>query len=684
MPVPEESSSKPFLTGQGMFVDDLHLEGMLHLKIVRSPFARARILKVEGGINGSELKANLASVGEGSWGGGAVSVPYPVLASDYVSYVGQPVAAVLADDRYKAEDLMEEINVDYDAMRSLVNPEDAFDFEPIHPGSKSNIISKVELGEDFQIDAPVVLEDTLVNSRISPNPIEPRGLVASYDGSKLTVWASTQSIHSWKDGITGVTKLPPESVRIIQMDTGGAFGTKSGLYPEYAIACYATMKMKRPVKWIETRSEHLLATSHGRGARGRIKVYADTQGHVSGLKADLLIDNGAFATGIGGFMSSWIGFQLTGPYAIDKIFVTGASVFTNKVPLGPYRGAGRPEAAFFYERTMDHLADELHIDPVEVRLRNVSAKPFTSSLGLSIEPFEPFLRSAIKELGYSNASKSETNSGFSCFILVSSIAPGESARISVGEGTVRVWMGGSQGGQDHETIARDLVSQELGIPPSVIRLERGDTEQLDQGAGTWGSRSAVVGGAALIEASKKIREQARAELGNFTTEELLKHNFDVTVFHDDSEPVVSFGANLAKVSVDRETGMASLNECVAYYDAGRVLNPFMAEGQSTGGTVQGIGQVLWEEAMYDKDGQLIVGTMEDAGIPSASLIGRITIQLVEHASELGYPIKGIGEAATTGVPPAVIRALEKNLGSRLCRTPVRAEEILALLLRRFS
>ena len=165
---------------------------------------------------------------------------------------------------------------------------------------------------------------------------------------------------------------------------------------------------------------------------------------------------------------------------------------------------------------------------------------------------------------------------------------------------------------------------------------------------------------------------------------MLKHNFDVTVFHDDSEPVVSFGANLAKVSVDRETGMASLNECVAYYDAGRVLNPFMAEGQSTGGTVQGIGQVLWEEAMYDKDGQLIVGTMEDAGIPSASLIGRITIQLVEHASESGYPIKGIGEAATTGVPPAVIRALEKNLGSRLCRTPVRAEEILALLLRRFS
>ncbi len=181
---PEASSSKTFLTGTGIFVDDFHLEGMLHLKIVRSPYARARILKVEGGITGSEFKANLSAVGEGAWGGGQVSVPYPALASDYVGYVGQPVAAVLADDRYKAEDMMEEINVDYDVLKPLVNPEDAFDFEPIHPSTKSNIISKVELGQDFQISAPIVLEDELLNERISPNPIEPRGLVANYDGSK--------------------------------------------------------------------------------------------------------------------------------------------------------------------------------------------------------------------------------------------------------------------------------------------------------------------------------------------------------------------------------------------------------------------------------------------------------------------------------------------------------------------
>jgi aerobic carbon-monoxide dehydrogenase large subunit len=667
------------ITGHGTFVDDLHLERMLHLKIVRSTFARAKILKLEGGITGSEFKANLSAVGEGAWGGERVSVPYPALASDYVSYVGQPVAAVLADDQYKAEDMMEEVNVDYDALKPLVDPEDAFTFEPIHPATKSNIVSKVELGHDFQSDAQLVLEDELVNERIAANPIEPRALVARYDGSKLIVWASTQSVHTWKEGIVGITKLPRELVRVIQMNTGGAFGTKSGLYPEYAIACYASMKTRRPVKWIETRSEHLLATSHGRGARGRIKVFADRQGHVSGLKADVLVDNGAFAMGIGAFAPRWIGYQISGPYAIDKIFVTGASVFTNKVPLGPYRGAGRPEAAFLYERMMDLIADELHLDPVEVRLRNASAKPFVSPLGLKIDPFEPFLKSAVDELGYSKLSKRETDVGFSSFILVSSVQPGESARISVSREKVKVWMGGSQSGQDHETIAQKLVSEELGISPSVIKLEHGDTEQLDQGIGTWGSRTAVVGGAALIEAARKLREQARTKLGNYTQDELLKHEFDVTVFHQEKDSVISFGANLAKVLVDKETGMASVDECAAYYDAGRVLNPFMVESQSIGGTAQGIGQVLYEEAKYNKDdGQLIAGTIEDAGVPTASLIPNITIKLARHPSKPGEPIKGIGEAPTVGVPPAVIRALERNFKKRLRRTPLHPEAILAL------
>ncbi|MDG6996345.1 MAG: xanthine dehydrogenase family protein molybdopterin-binding subunit [Nitrososphaerota archaeon] len=675
-----EAGSKGFVTGRANFVDDLHLENMLHLKVLRSPYARARILKIEGnGITGKEFKTNLASVGEGSWGGDRVSVPYPALATDYVSYVGQPVAAVLAEDQYKAEDMLDAIRVDYNALKPLVDAREAMKFEPIHPGTKSNIVTKVALGQDFQSNAPVVLEDTLSNERIAANPMEPRALVVYYDGSKLTVWASTQSVHTWKEGILGSTKLPRESVRVVQMDTGGAFGTKSGFYPEYAIACYASMKTKRPVKWTETRSEHLLATSQGRGASGKIKIYADRQGKVSGLKADILVDNGAFAAGFGGSAAGWIARQLTGPYAIEKVYVTGASVFTNKVPLGPYRGAGRPEAAFFYERMMDMLSDELKLDPVKVRLRNASAKPFVSPLGLKIDPFEPFLRSAAENLGYFRR-RSEANIGFSTFILVSATMPGESARIHISQGKVKVWIGGSQSGQDHEKIAQKIVSEELGISPDVIKMEPGDTDQLDQGIGTWGSRTAIVGAAALVEAAGKIRKKANEELGSYTPEDLLKHEFDVTAFHQENEAVISFGANLAKVSVDKESGRAMVEECVAYYDAGRILNKYMAESQSMGGIAQGIGQVLYEEAPYNKEsGQLLAGTLEDVGVPSSSLVPNITIKLAIHPSKQGETIKGIGEASTTGTPTAVIRALEKSIGKRLSKTPLHPEEIHALL-----
>ena len=383
-----------FVTGLGGFVEELRLERMLHLKIVRSPYARARIIKVNGGVTGSDFKANLTAVGEGAWGGGPPTAPYPALASDYVSYVGQPVAAVYDEDPYVAEDLAEGVEVDYDPLRPLVDPEDAFAFEPIHPGTKSNVVNRVRLGQGFPEEAPVVLEDELVNERVSPNSMEPRGLLAQYDGSKLTVWSSTQSVHSWKSGICSSVQLARDAVRVVQMDTGGAFGCKSGFYPEYAVACYVSMKTRCPVKWIESRLEHLQATGQGRGARGRVKLFADRSGKVQGVKADLLIDGGAFALGVAQFAPRSIATQLTGPYSMERAFVTATSVYTNKTPYGPYRGQGRPEAAFFYERMMDMLADELKLDPVDVRMRNAGSSPLVSPLGLKIEAFQLRRRSS--------------------------------------------------------------------------------------------------------------------------------------------------------------------------------------------------------------------------------------------------------------------------------------------------
>jgi len=667
-----EDGSKKLVEGRGQFVNDLHLPDMLHLAIVRSPHARARLLKVAGGINASELKANLASVGEGaSQGPGAAQ---PVLASDYVNYVGQPVAAVLGQDPYRAEDLMDEVDVEYDPLKPVIEPEEALVSAPIHAGTNSNILVNFQLGKEFDLhDAPMVLEDTLLNRRISPNPIEPRGLVARYDGSRLTVWASTQSVHAWKEGLCDSLSLDPSSVRVIQMDTGGAFGSKGGIYPEYVIACYASMKTRRPVKWIETRMEHLMATHQGRGARAKMKIYADRTGKVLGLKADLLIDAGSYAPGMGMMAPRWIGFQITGPYAISNVFVDAKAVYTNKVPLGPYRGAGRPEAAMFHERMMDLLADELKMDPVEIRLRNASAEPFVSPLGLKIDPFKPFLESAIRELRYNDRREGESV-GFSCFVLMPAVQPGESARLAIKHGRVKVWMGGSSHGQGHDVFARILVSEELGITQSVIDVEKADTDELDDGVGTWGSRTAVVGGAALVEASRKIKDEATAKLGKYSPEELLRHEFDVTVFHSQHEQLNAFGANLVTAILD-ESGDIRLKKCMAYYDVGRPLNPTMIESQIIGGSAQGIGQVLSEEVKYDEEGQLLTATIADAGILTALTMPTVEIKLANIPSPLPHGAKGVGESPTMGVPPAALRAIEKILGKRLRETPIPIESL---------
>ncbi len=632
-------------------------------------------MKVDGGINSSELKANLASVGEGATE--AAGAAEPVLASGYVNYVGQPVAAVLGKDPYEAEDRMDEVEMDYEPLSAIVDPEAALISPPIHAGTKSNIFATYQMGKPFDPhDASVIVEDTLVNKRIVPNPLEPRGLVAHYDGSRLTVWASTQSVHAWKEGLCDSLRLDPKSVRIIQMDTGGAFGSKGGIYPEYVIACYASMKTRKPVKWIETRMEHEMATNQGRGARAKMKVYADGKGRVFGLKADLLIDAGAYAPGMGLMAPRWIGYQITGPDAIRNVLVDAKAVYTNKVPLGPYRGAGRPEAAMFIERMMDLLADELKLDPVEVRLRNASSESFVSPLGLKLDPFKPFLESAIKELGYHDKRDGESV-GFASFVLIPAAQPGESARIAIREGRVKVWLGGSAHGQGHDVWVRILVSEELGIPQSVIDFEKSDTDELDEGVGTWGSRSAVVGGAALVEASRKIKEQAEAKLGKYSPSELLTNEFDVRVFRSQSEQVNAFGANLVTAGLD-EGGNVRLRKCVAYYDVGRQLNPAMIESQIIGGTAQGIGQVLSEEAKYADDGQLLTATIGDAGIPSASVMPKVEVKLASIRSALPHGAKGVGESPTMGIPPAAIRAIEKTVGRRIRETPIPIELITAV------
>jgi carbon-monoxide dehydrogenase large subunit len=666
-------ASMRFVLGKGRFVDDIFFDNMLYLKVVRSPYARARILKIEGGITGHELSASMSSVGEGATRG-RTNVNYPVLATDYVNYVGQPVAAVLAEDIYEAEDKAEEVDVEYEPLKPVVDPYKAIESEPIHPDTDSNVFVEKRLGKDFDIMADIILEDRLGCERIIPNPLEPRGIVANYDGTKLTIYGSTQSVYSWKEGICQSLKLSPEQVRVVQMDTGGAFGSKGGIYPEYIIAAYASIKAKRPVKWIETRLEHLQATAHGRGAYADMKVYLRKDGRILGIKADILVDSGAYPVGVAPWAPSWIGYQITGPYAIENVFVRGRAVYTNKVPLGPYRGAGRPEAAFFIERMVDMICDKLGIDPVKVRMINTAKGLWKSPLGLEVEDARGFLERAARSLGYSKLRG--RGIGISYFVLIPNIEPGESARVKIENGVVRVWLGGSSHGQGHDEFARKIVSEELGVPVEKIFFENSDTEKISEGIGSWGSRSAILAGSALVEACEKIRKEAESKLGTkFKVEELLNSEFDVSVFYKPEGQLNSLGLNIAIAGVD-EFGFARVEKILAYYDAGTVLNKPMAISQVIGGSIQGLGQVLTERAVYDEEGQLVVGSISEAGVLKILATPDFLIMFDEANKKARYRAKGLGESPTIGVPPATIRAIEKLAGKRFKSTPLTQEDLL--------
>ncbi|HKT21566.1 MAG TPA: xanthine dehydrogenase family protein, partial [Nitrososphaerales archaeon] len=346
----------------------------------------------------------MSAVGEDAGERGTIA--FPALAAEYVNYVGQPVAAVVGEDRYQAEDHADEVDVQYEPLKAIIDPEKALESEPIHPNSKSNLAAEGTTGKDFKLSAPVEVEGTFRMARVTPNPLETRGVVAAYDGSVLTIYGSTQSVFSWKEGFVESLRLKPEMVRVVQMDTGGAFGSKGGIFPEYVAAAYAAMKLRRPVKWVESRYEHLMATDQGRGVRARMKLFADRSGRVKGLKGDVLVDTGAYPTE-GDWSTGWIAFQVTGPYSIPRAYVTSKIVMTNKVTRGPYRGAGRPEAAFFMERIMDRLADELGMDPAELRLRNATSKRWESPTGLKIGPSRPFMKEALREFRYAARKKKE-------------------------------------------------------------------------------------------------------------------------------------------------------------------------------------------------------------------------------------------------------------------------------------
>jgi carbon-monoxide dehydrogenase large subunit len=669
-----------YVNGQGKYIDDIEFDGMLYMGVYRSPYGKARIKNVKGGINSSELKLFFKSpTGEMASLGGTTNSVYlePVFAIDEVNYEGQAIAAVFGKTRYESEDLLNTVSVDFEPESAVSGIDDSLKSKPIHAGTSDNFLARTELGKDFDendIDFDLILEDTFFNERIIANSMETRGCIADYKGQKLTFYVSTQSVQSVKAGLSQALNMKPEDVRVIQADTGGAFGSKGSFYPEYVMAAYASKKYGKPVKWIETRTEHLQAAYPGRGAKAKIKVYAKNNGKITGIKGDIYVDAGAYDAGTGSFASRFIAYQITGPYNIEKAYMRAYSVLTNKAPMGPYRGAGRPEAAFFMERMMDLLADRLQMDISEVRLANASTGPFTSPTGLTVnEATRPFLEKALKELDYNKISKEE-KTGIAFFVLIPASRPGESARIDVSNGRVTVQLGGNVHGQGHELFVKSILENELQVEQDLISLQNGDTSEMPSGVGTWGSRTAIAGASALLKVAKEIREQVIKKYGKYSPEKLLSGNYSAFDFLNIDYDVNSVNFNMV-TAMRTSDGLARMKSWYSYYDLGAVLSPVNVIAQITGGALEGIGQVFSESLKYSEDGQLETTSITDAGVLDSYYAPDCVIKWVENGSPAPSHAKGLGEAPTIGTPAALARAVELITRNRVVKTPIDLQDI---------
>ena len=755
------------ITGQATYVDDIKLPGMVHMAVLRSPYGHARITSINteaARTHPGVLAVYTAQDLKGVVGNVPIAVPlghiangmgvHGPLAEGKVRFYGDPVAVVIAEDRYTVRDARDVIEVDYEPLPAVVDVEKAMqpDAPLLYEEFQTNVAFSMhpptdaidKVFEQTKADGGVVVKARLVNQRLAPCAMETRGVVAEYRkaGKTLTLWSSSQIPHLLRNLLAATVGLPQHHVRVIVPEVGGGFGSKLNVYPEELVAAFATMKLGRPVKWIEDRDENLAATTHGRDRVDYIEVAASKDGRVTGLKIHGMSDLGAYCQLLTDLMMIGLGFPVScGSYAIPNISLSADLVFTNKAPTDAYRGAGRPEAAYVAERAMDLVAYELGQDPVEVRKRNFIKPeqfPYKTAAGALYDTgnYEGALEKALQLADYPRLRAEQAQKraagelmgiGVSSYIEICGLAQKgflpvglyESARVRIEQsGTVMVYTGASPHGQGEETSFAQIVAEEFGIPVENVLVIHGDTDSTPEGRGTYGSRTLALGGSAVFNAVQRLKEKMKqiaahmleASVSDVTVEDGkfsvagtpqkavafaqvaatanlsntlppgIEPGLETTAFFEPEGCLFPFGTHVCVVEIDKETGEPKLTRFVAVDDCGRQINPLLVQGQLHGGIAQGVGQALWEQVVYDENGQLLTSTFMDYAMPIAEEFPPFELDHTVTLTPLNpLGVKGVGEAGTIGSTPAVAAAVADALGVAHVDMPFTAEKLWKII-----
>ena len=734
------------IQGHGTYVDDVKIVGMRHAAFKRSDVAHGRIRSID--TSAAEAMDGVEAVFTGAQIAGfldpmPIGTPFPspehrAVATDVVRYVGEPVAVVVADDRYTARDAADAIVVDYDARPAVVDPEVAMTGHPtvIHADFDNNLaVPLVPSGtgvspdgktvDDSAVDkafadADVVVSQRMVNQRLAPTAMEPRGVVAHYERGKdtMTIWSSTQNPHILRTFIALLNGMGEDQVRAIAPEVGGGFGAKINIYGEEYVVASLSKRLGVPLKWTEDRSEAFLATIHGRDILGYIDIAATRDGKVLGLKLRLIADVGAYNMLLTAAIPTLTMLMANATYDIPAIRTTLTEVFTNKTPTDAYRGAGRPEATYFVERGMDMLARRLGMDPAELRRRNfipADRFPYKTQMGAVYDSgdYAKALDRALENSGWRNlqqerdAARAEgrlVGLGLAMYVEVCGLGPSaslptggwEHAQVTIErDGRISATTGASPHGQGNETTFAQMLADQFGVPLEHVRILHGDTGVVKQGIGTFGSRSQAVGGTALHLAGGKVRKK----MAKFAAALLEAHEDDLVfedgrisvqgspdagktfaevaayayvpvplppgvdpglseeAFFEPANNTYPFGCHISMVEVDRDTGELALLRLVAVDDAGNLINPLIVEGQIHGGLAQGIGQAMIEEVRYGTDGQPLTGSFMDYAIPRAADLPRFELDATVTPTPVNpLGAKGVGEAGTLGSTPCIVSA----------------------------